>query len=92
MGIKFQNVTKTFGDTLIVDVADRGPGIPEAQRERLLQPFQRLDDSRNRATGGTGLGLAVARSLARRQGGTLRLNTREGGGLSAQMALPRWRE
>nr|WP_255692515.1 ATP-binding protein [Luteimonas sp. XNQY3] len=73
---------------LRIDVADRGPGIPAAARARLVQPFQRMEHSRNRETGGAGLGLAVARSVAERHGGMLELHEREGGGLLARMVLP----
>ncbi|MDR6990360.1 ATP-binding protein [Luteimonas sp. 3794] len=73
---------------LCIDVADRGPGIPAAARARLLQPFQRLEHSRNRDTGGAGLGLAVAHTVARRHGGVLELHDREDGGLIARLALP----
>lgn len=81
-------VVRVVDDDVVIEVADRGPGIPDAQRERLLLPFQRLDDSRNRATGGSGLGLAVVRSAARRHGGTLSLDDRDGGGLCARLVLP----
>lgn len=74
---------------LQVDVMDRGLGIAVEERERLLQPFQRSESSRSRATGGTGLGLAVAANAARRHGGQLQLLERDGGGLIARMHLPR---
>ncbi|KLI99269.1 HAMP domain-containing sensor histidine kinase [Luteimonas sp. FCS-9] len=73
---------------LLVDVADRGPGIPADARARLVQPFQRLEHSRSRDTGGAGLGLAVARSTAQRHGGALELHDRDGGGLRARLVLP----
>lgn len=75
------------GDQLQLCVADRGPGIPAADRARLLQPFQRIECSRSRDTGGAGLGLAVAANAARRHGGELELIDREGGGLIACMRL-----
>lgn len=71
-----------------VTVADRGPGIPSEARERVLQPFVRLEASRNRHTGGTGLGLAVVNDIVRRHGGRVLLSDRPGGGLVAEMALP----
>jgi len=80
------------GDGLLqLDILDRGPGIPAEDRERLLQPFQRSETSRSRATGGTGLGLAVAANAARSHGGTLQLLEREGGGLIARLQLPKAR-
>ena len=76
------------GDELHIDVNDRGPGIPDDARARLMQPFQRLEHSRSRDTGGVGLGLAVARSVAQRHGGMLELHRRSGGGLRARLRLP----
>ena len=73
---------------VVVEVADDGPGIPEAELERVFEPFRRLDASRNRATGGVGLGLTIARRAVQAEGGTLRLANRPGGGLSAVVALP----
>jgi signal transduction histidine kinase len=70
-------------------IIDRGPGLPEESLERVLEPFQRGETSRSRATGGTGLGLAIARSIARAHGGELTLANRPGGGLIAQLRLPR---
>ncbi|WP_429621984.1 sensor histidine kinase [Stenotrophomonas sp. AN71] len=70
-----------------LDVMDRGPGIVEADRVRLLQPFQRSESSRSRATGGAGLGLAVAANVARRHAGELQLLDRERGGLIARLRL-----
>ncbi|MEN4902951.1 ATP-binding protein [Luteimonas sp. TWI1437] len=78
----------TRDDRLYVDVVDRGPGIPAEARARLVQPFQRLERSRSRDTGGAGLGLAVARSTAQRHGGALELLDRDGGGLRARLVLP----
>lgn len=72
----------------LVQVLDRGPGIPEAALAEVLQPFVRLDDSRNRDTGGTGLGLAIASELAQALGGQLTLAARDGGGLVARVQLP----
>lgn len=76
------------GDRVRVSVADHGPGIPEHALEQVLQPFVRLDASRNRHTGGTGLGLAVVADTARRHGGRVELGNRPGGGLLAQLVLP----
>ena len=73
---------------LLVRVDDRGPGIPEAELEAVFQPFYRVDTSRSRATGGTGLGLYIARDLVRRHGGELTLANRTEGGLRAELSLP----
>jgi signal transduction histidine kinase len=76
------------GGRLLVRVEDRGPGIPEDELEAVFQPFHRVDTSRSRETGGTGLGLYIARDLVRRQGGELTLANRAGGGLSAELSFP----
>ncbi|GLQ97788.1 sensor histidine kinase [Dyella mobilis] len=73
---------------LCMAVCDRGPGIPDDQLEQVLQPFYRLEGSRNRDTGGAGLGLAIAAQLARAIGGDLRLSNQSGGGLAAVITLP----
>ncbi|MHB1142351.1 MAG: ATP-binding protein [Sulfuricaulis sp.] len=70
-------------------VADNGPGIAEAEIERVFEPFYRVEGSRSRATGGVGLGLSVARDIARAHGGELTLRNRAGGGLEAILTLPR---
>jgi len=72
-----------------VVVADDGPGIPEALLEQAFEPFYRIDSSRARHTGGTGLGLGIARNIARAHGGDLTLRNRQGGGLEAELTLPR---
>lgn len=72
---------------LTVSVLDRGPGIPDDKLRDVLQPFYRLEGSRNRDTGGTGLGLAIASQLAAVTGGTLSLTNRGGGGLRAELRL-----
>lgn len=72
-----------------VVIDDQGPGIPPGALEDVFRPFQRLETSRNRDTGGTGLGLTIARSVARGHGGDVILGNREGGGLRAELVLPR---
>lgn len=72
----------------IIDICDGGPGIPEDELQRVQEPFFRLEASRNRATGGSGLGLTIAKAIVEGAGGTLRLSNRDGGGLSAKIALP----
>ena len=71
-----------------VTVDDDGPGVPESELERVFEPFQRLEASRNRRTGGAGLGLAIARQAIEREGGTVRLTNRTGGGLRAEVIIP----
>lgn len=71
-----------------VRIDDAGPGIPPAQLEAVFQPFYRLEASRNRDTGGMGLGLYIARDLTLRMGGSLDLSNRPEGGLRAELRLP----
>jgi signal transduction histidine kinase len=70
-------------------VTDDGPGIPPESLERVFDPFFRLESSRARHSGGTGLGLGIARNIARAHGGDLLLRNRDGGGLRAELRLPR---
>jgi signal transduction histidine kinase len=72
----------------IIEIDDDGPGVPPAELERVFEPFYRGEPSRNRETGGIGLGLAVVRSLARAHGGDVTLANRRGGGLTATVKLP----
>ncbi|HEY4998229.1 MAG TPA: ATP-binding protein [Usitatibacter sp.] len=72
-----------------IRIRDAGPGIPEAQLENVFEPFYRLEGSRSRETGGTGLGLGIARNIARSHGGDLRLRNHPGGGLEATLTFPR---
>ncbi|PRY94968.1 two-component system osmolarity sensor histidine kinase EnvZ [Hasllibacter halocynthiae] len=85
-------VTVRAGErSVVLQVEDDGPGIPEAEREAAMAPFVRLNHARPRDGGaGVGLGLAIARDAARAHGGTLRLGTSEAlGGLRAEIVLPR---
>lgn len=72
----------------VIFVLDRGPGIPEHEREAVFRPFHRLEQSRNRSTGGSGLGLSIARQLAIANGIEIRLGMRQGGGTVAGVHLP----
>ncbi|MHB8453344.1 MAG: ATP-binding protein [Acidiferrobacterales bacterium] len=74
---------------LEIVVRDEGPGIPEDKLKQVLEPFVRLEGSRNRETGGTGLGLTIAHSIADAHGGKLTLRNAEGGGLEARLFVPR---
>jgi signal transduction histidine kinase len=89
-----------YGKTLRLDVVDsrseikiyivdQGPGIPEEQLDRVFEPYVRLEGSRNRNTGGAGLGLSIARNIAHAHGGRLTLRNRIGAGLEAAVILPR---
>ena len=72
----------------LVTIDDDGPGVPADQREDVFKPFFRLDSSRNPETGGTGLGLTIARDAVRGLGGELRLEDAPGGGLRVRISLP----
>jgi signal transduction histidine kinase len=71
-----------------ITVEDDGPGIPEGEQERVFQPFHRLEPSRNRETGGTGLGLTIARTILRGHGGDVTLANRSPRGLVVTATLP----
>ena len=73
---------------LLLAVDDRGPGVPAPQRERIFEPFYRLPGASERE-GGVGLGLALVQSIARRHGGAVRCEARDGGGVRFVIALPR---
>ncbi|QBK03954.1 HAMP domain-containing protein [Hylemonella gracilis] len=73
---------------IVIGIEDDGPGIPPDQLERVFDPFLRLEMSRNRETGGSGLGLSIARNLLRAHGGDVRLRNLDGRGLRAEVRLP----
>lgn len=75
-------------DYAFISVEDDGPGIPAEDLDRVFEPFFRLEKSRSRETGGNGLGLSIARSILRAQGGEVTLENRREGGLKATIALP----
>jgi len=76
-------------DAVRIRILDEGPGIPDQLLEQVFDPFFRLESSRARHTGGTGLGLGIARNIARAHGGDLTLKNRDNGGLAAELQLPR---
>ena len=79
----------TTPKTIEIIIDDEGPGIPEQELSRVLEPFYRLEESRSRETGGVGLGLAIAQSIVQAHGGELTLSNRPTGGLRAKLSLPR---
>lgn len=76
------------GEWAVFEVADDGDGVPEADRERIFERFVRLDDARGRDDGGAGLGLAIARDVAVRHGGTLTVRETPTGGALFELRLP----
>ncbi|MBI2509392.1 MAG: two-component sensor histidine kinase, partial [Betaproteobacteria bacterium] len=85
-GSSVEVATAVEGARAVVEVLDRGPGIPPGEVEHMLQPFTRLD--RARLGAGTGLGLAIVARIARLHGGSVKLLPRDGGGLRARVELP----
>ncbi|MDR0673059.1 MAG: HAMP domain-containing protein [Zoogloeaceae bacterium] len=79
--------TRRQDDEIVIDIADSGPGIPEADLERIKRPFTRLENARTNTTG-TGLGLAIVERIARLHGGKFELINRDGGGLIGRLRLP----
>jgi signal transduction histidine kinase len=77
-----------LAQTVQIDIDDNGPGIPTRDTETVFEPFRRLETSRNRETGGSGLGLSIARNIIRAHGGDIFLQNLPGGGLRATVTLP----
>lgn len=78
---------RTEGTQAIIDIADHGSGVPEAELERLLRPFTRLDSARGQANG-AGLGLAIVERIVKRHNGSLKLSNKTDGGLRVRIAMP----
>jgi two-component system osmolarity sensor histidine kinase EnvZ len=72
----------------IIEIRDRGPGIPERELNAVFQPFYRLEHSRSSKTGGSGLGLSIVRQLAHTNGWRVELVSRRGGGMVARVHIP----
>lgn len=85
-GEPIEIATRSENGEALIEVSDRGPGVPAADAERLKQPFTRLDKARS-GPGGAGLGLAIVDRVAQSHGGSLQLLSRPGGGLVARMRL-----
>ena len=86
--IRLEQIEEANGPQALVRVSDQGPGVPEASLDKLFQPFYRLDDARERQTGGVGLGLAIAERAVRLHGGSVRAANRPAGGLVVELRLP----
>ena len=87
-GASVQGRVRAEGRLAVIEIDDNGPGIVPAELDRVFEPFFRSEPSRNRETGGIGLGLAVVRSVARAHGGDATLYNRPEGGLRARVELP----
>jgi two-component system osmolarity sensor histidine kinase EnvZ len=81
-------IVKMEEECLNIIISDNGPGIPEDSMDQVFRPFFRLDQARNAETGGTGLGLSVARDVARGHGGDIYLSKGAQGGLEATVSVP----
>jgi two-component system, OmpR family, sensor histidine kinase CpxA len=73
---------------IVIRVLDSGPGVPDEELQKIFEPFYRLDDARNRQTGGAGLGLSIADRAIRLHGGQLRASNRKEGGLEVEIRIP----
>ncbi|MCP3380183.1 ATP-binding protein [Bradyrhizobium sp. CCGUVB4N] len=73
---------------MVIVVDDDGPGIPEGEQEKVFAPFYRREPARDPTKAGVGLGLSIARTVAREHGGDVTLKNRSGGGLRALFELP----
>jgi signal transduction histidine kinase len=87
-GMRARASAEAIDGLAAIHVDDDGSGIPDADLERVFEPFARLENSRSAETGGYGLGLAIARLIARGHGGDVMLKNRSGGGLRATLTLP----
>ena len=87
-GSRARATLSVHGRIAEIDIEDDGPGVPVPELNRVFDPFYRREPSRNRQTGGIGLGLSVARSIARAHGGDVALQNRPQGGLRAKVTLP----
>lgn len=81
-------VTRRGGESVVVEVSDRGIGIPAAELDRIFQRFYRVDRARSRTTGGTGLGLSIVRHVATNHGAEVEVTSREGEGSTFRLVVP----
>jgi two-component system sensor histidine kinase CpxA len=86
--IRLEQVMGANGAEALIRVSDHGPGVPEGSLDKLFRPFYRLDDARERQTGGVGLGLAITERAVRLHGGSVRAANRPSGGLTVEIRLP----
>jgi two-component system sensor histidine kinase CpxA len=86
--IELERAGLANGAEAILRISDHGPGVPEEALNKLFRPFYRIDNARNRQTGGVGLGLAITERAVRLHGGTVRARNRQGGGLIVEIRLP----
>jgi two-component system sensor histidine kinase CpxA len=86
--VRLERQQTANGEEVVVRVLDSGPGVPSEALPKIFEPFYRLDDARNRQTGGAGLGLSIADRAVRLHGGQLRASNRKEGGLQVEIRIP----
>jgi two-component system sensor histidine kinase CpxA len=86
--VRLERQQSANGEEVVVRVLDSGPGVPDEALQKIFEPFYRLDDARNRQTGGAGLGLSIADRAIRLHGGQLRASNRKEGGLQVEIRIP----
>ena len=86
--VKLERQDGPSGGEMVIHVSDSGPGVPQEALAKIFEPFYRLDDARNRQTGGAGLGLSIADRAIRLHGGQVRASNRKEGGLEVQIRIP----
>lgn len=86
--VRLERQQAARGPEIVVRVLDSGPGVPDEALQKIFEPFYRLDDARNRKTGGAGLGLSIADRAIRLHGGQLRASNRKEGGLEVEIRIP----
>ena len=85
---KLERQHNSNGEEMVIWVGDSGPGVPDASLAKIFEPFYRLDDARNRQTGGAGLGLSIADRAIRLHGGQISASNRKEGGLEVEIRIP----
>jgi signal transduction histidine kinase len=88
VSVSLRRAREAEGDTAVISVRDEGAGVPEESLADIFRPFYRVDDSRTRATGGAGLGLAIAERAVRLHGGDVTAKNLTGGGFIVEIRLP----
>jgi signal transduction histidine kinase len=86
--VRLERQQAAQGEEILIRVLDSGPGVPNEALQKIFEPFYRLDDARNRQTGGAGLGLSIADRAVRLHGGQLRASNRKEGGLEVEIRIP----
>ena len=86
--LSLELVCDSFGECAVIRVRDHGKGVPQEALEQIFQPFYRIDDARERPTGGVGLGLAITERAVRLHGGRVKAENSPSGGLIVELHLP----